>query len=443
MRGGHFRKKAYLEMHSSKEQRVTEIVFRPWGPQKKILTDYNRQLGLFASKRSGKSEIAAVKSIMWQEEKPNARFCGKDPFLGVIIAPTFDMLRRLALKKFMAYAEPFIAGFNRSNYEITWHDGSIIYGMSAEKPERIEGIKANWIWLDEILQMDELLYLECRARTADTKGYILASGSLGPNIVNPRTHWSYKYFKENPDDNTSVYEWVTADNPHFPKDELELLRDKLDPQDFRSMFELHWDTIPKTAVYANFDAANIVETYTYNPTLPTYVAIDWGWAHPMAALFFQVDPKTSRVYLFDEIVGSKLTLDDLYSKIMAKPYQIQNWCCDIAGNQEREQTGRSNIQWFADKNIHLKHRRTAITYGIPLVRSFILNGRGERRLYVAAHCKRAIDGIKRYHYPEKNGVIVNELPIKKDDDVVDALRYFFINFMDSNQSSGPSMAMLT
>lgn len=392
---------------------------------------------------SGKTEIGAIKSILYQENKPNIQNNGHDPYLGVIIAPTFDMLRRLSMRKFMLYAEPMIRSFNKSTNEILWNDDSLVYGLSAEKPQRIEGLKANWIWLDEVFQMSEHLYLECRARLADTKGYLIATGSLGTNIINPRLHWAHRYFKQNPDEQTSCYEWMTKDNPHFPADELDLLKSKLDPQDFRSMFEIHWDTMPKAAVYHNFTDDNIVHNYVYNPQLPTYVSIDWGWAHPMAALFFQVDWKRRTVYLFDEIVASQMTIEKLHAQIMNKPYNYGGWCCDIAGNQEREQSGKSNIQWFAERNIHFRQRRTAINYGIPIVRSFILNGRAERKLYVSANCVRSIDGIKQYRYPEKDGQITNETPIKKDDDVVDALRYFIVNYMDEALSSGPSMAMLT
>lgn len=436
------RRNFYLES-LLKPQETSDIVFTAWGPQKKILRDTNRQIGAFSGKRGGKTEVGAIKAITFQETQPNIANNGLDPYLGVIIAPTNDMLRRLSLKKFMRYADPFIKRFNKSTHEMLWHDGSEVYGLSAEKPERIEGIKANWIWLDEILQMDEHIYLECRARVADTKGFIIATGSLGPNIVNPRAHWSYKYFKGSPDATTSCYEWATADNPHFPKDELEALANTLSPQDFRAMFEINWDLVPKAAVYADFSDSNILPSYSYNKDLPTYVAIDWGWAHPMAALFFQVDWKRRVVYLFDEIVGSGITLETLYSRIMARPYKITDWCCDIAGNQEREQTGRSNIAWFADKHIHFKKRSTAIAYGIPIIRSLIKNGKGETKFYVASGCIKSIDGLKQYHYPEKNGVILNETPVKKDDDVVDAIRYFGVNFMDENLSTGPSMAMLT
>lgn len=280
--------------------------------------------------------------------------------------------------------------------------------------------------------MPEQVYLELLARTSDTQGKLLFTGSLGPNIINPKLHWAHYYFKENPDDETSLYEWTTLDNPYFPKDEITKLKNKLDPQTFRAMFELNWDVTPKTAVYANFSDDNIMETYTYNDKLPTYVCVDWGWAHPMAVGWFQYDERRDTVYLFDEIVASNMTLQQLYAKMKAKPYRIDGYYCDIAGTQEREQIGMSNVKWFKQHGIHFKYRSKAINYGIPIVRSYIKNSVGKTRFYIAAQCKKCIDGMKQYRYPEKDGIITKDLPLKENDDAVDMIRYFFHNRLDSN-----------
>lgn len=417
------------------------MIFRPFSKQKEILRDESRIIGAFCGKRSGKTEVGAIKTSMWQEQKPNGHLNGNDPFIGVIMAPTNDMLSRLSLSKFMLYAKPMIKSYVKNPHVITWHDGSIVYGLSADKPERIEGIKANWIWLDEVLQMKEQLFLECKARTADTKGYILATGSLGVQFINPKMHWAYTYFKERPDKNTSVYEWNSLDNPYMPAEEIESLRDTLDPKTFRAMFEINWDTIPKNAVYDTFSEDNIMPSLSYNPNLETYVSIDWGWTHPMACGFFQYDRARETVYLFDEIVESKMTIEKLFNKIMAKPYRIHGFCCDVAGNQEREQIGKSNIQWFREKGIKFRHRRTAITYGIPIVRQFIKDGRSRNRFYISSQCVKSIDGMKQYRYNERDGIILNENPVKENDDAVDMIRYFFVNYMDKNLEK-PKAAML-
>lgn len=410
---------------------MNEIRFKPFKQQQILLNSDKRIKGAFAGRRAGKTEYGAIQSIIYQETKPNNTHSKIDPYLGVIIAPTYDMLRRLSLKKFMAYAKPFIRSFNKSTNEIIWHDGSIIYGLSAEKPERIEGLKINWSWADECIQMSEQLFLELKARTSDTKGYILCTGSLGVQYTNPKLTWVHKYFKEKPDENTICMEWATSQNNYFPQDELESLKNNLDPRTYRQMFTIDWDVTPANAVYDQFDEGNITRGYTYNPNFKTYVAIDWGYAHPMACLWFQYDDKNDIVYLFDEIVMSGLTLDKLWGMIKTRPYKIDAYCCDIAGNQEREQSAISNIRWFKEKyNVTFKFGRYNILPGVAFVRSYIKNGLGQSKFVIdEVRCPKTIDSIKMYKYPTKNGMISNENPEKLADDPVDALRYFFENFI--------------
>ena len=276
------------------------------------------------------------------------------------------------------------------------------------------------------------------ARVSDTQGFIWCTGSLGTQYTNPKSHWVYRHFKERPLEGSACFEWSTADNPYYPRSELERLKDTLDPRTYRQMFEIDW-SVPGTAlVYDEFDEGNIQEGYTYNPALPTYVSIDWGWTHPAAALFFQYDRANDRVYLFDEIVKSKLKIDKLYELIMQKPYKITEWICDIAGNQEREQTGISNVQWFKERGVNFKFRSSAINHGVSIVRSYIRNTKGVARLYVdSKKCPKTLDNIYNYSYGEKNGVIVSENPLKENDDAVDALRYYFVNKHDDLLKPNP------
>jgi hypothetical protein len=143
-----------------------------------------------------------------------------------------------------------------------------VIGLSADNPTRIEGIKANIIWCDEVFQMSEHMFLECMARVSDSRGVLICTGSLGVQYINPKQHWAYKYFKEFPDNETACFEWSTADNPHFPQDELERLRNTLDPQTFRAMFELNWDTIPKNAVYQDFDNDSVMKPLIQSEVYP-------------------------------------------------------------------------------------------------------------------------------------------------------------------------------
>lgn len=416
------------------------MIFRAFSQQVEFLRSRKRVIGGFAGKRGGKTEVGAVRSIMHTENligfKPN----GIDPYLGIILAPTSDMLRRLSMKKFLAYSAPFSYREHKTFGEITWHNNAIVYGMSADKPQRLEGAKANWIWIDEVFQVKKEVYLEAKARVADTQGTLWVTGSLGVQYRNPKLHWVYEEFKLRPSPDMEVFEWATADNPFFPREEILRLKDELDPLTFRQMFELTWDVPGSALVYDNISQANFIKGYRYNPSLETYLAIDWGWTHPMSCLFFQYDRRNDVVYQFDEIVGSRLTLETLWDRIQAKrqeygqdSFRIRDWICDIAGNQEREQTGYSNVQWFAEKprSIAFKYTSSLINYGIPIVRSYIKNGMGQVKFFVdEIKCPKSVDGLKTYSYPEKAGIITSETPLKKDDDCVDAQRYFFVNILD-------------
>lgn len=411
------------------------MYFKPFDIQKEVLRDKHRIKCLFAAKRSGKSEVAYIESIIKGEKQPGFVFNGRDGYDIGLIAPTDGMLRRLVWPKFRTFAAPFEADFNKTDNIFYWKGKNTrILGFSAEKISRMEGQKLSHVHMTEAFQMGQFAFLEAIARTADTQGTITIDGSLGPNLPNPKAHWLYKTFVENKFPNSRVWEWTTADNPYFPRDELVRLKDALDPRTYRQMFEIDWNVVGTNLVYDDFDQDNI-RPHRYDPNLETYVAIDWGWAHAMACIFIQYDRRNDTVYIFDEIVRSKMTLEQLWESIKAKNYRINKWICDIAGNQEREQTGYSNIEWFASppRNVSFEYRRTAVTYGIPIVRQYIKNGLGQRRLLIdEGKCPKTVDCMKNYAYQEKDGQIVNENPVKKDDDPVDAVRYFFVNMLDPN-----------
>lgn len=408
------------------------MIYQAFDKQAAFHHSGSRIRGVFCGKRSGKTECGAIESIIWTEQQRNWNRGDVDSYAGAIIAPTTDMLRRLSMKKFLAYAKPFKFRHHQTYNEIEWHNGSMVYGISGDKPQRLEGLKLNWIWIDEVFQCSEQLFLETRARVADQRGSIWVTGSLGVQYQNPRRHWVYKYFKEKKAESVDTFEWTTADNPYFPRDELLELKDTLDPRTFRQMFEIDWNTPGSALVYDNFSELNYIKGFVIDPSRhEVSVTIDWGWNHELACLFIAYDVQRDTVTVFDEIISSRMTLDQLYARIMAKQYPISNWFCDIAGNQEREQTGKSNVQWFREKGIKMRYRQTAVNFGVALVRTYIKTGSGIIKLYIdELRCPKTIDGMLNYSYPTKDGQIVNENPLKVADDAMDSLRYYFVNRLD-------------
>jgi len=410
-----------------------DIEWTAFPKQNAAIMDPSRVRGWFASKRGGKTEALCVDLITKHREKPRWVDNGRDKWTAGLVEPTHEMLEKILIPKWEFFAASLIADINRKYNRYILHDGSVVYLISGEKPKRIEGGKYSYIGIDECFQQKKKIYTESIARTSDTLGDIVVAGSLDPDIPNPKGTWVFDEFKiigkNNPD--LKVHEWCTADNPYFPVNELERLKNTLSPIDYKAMFTITWDVMSGNRVYDDFTEDNILESYVYNKNLPTYCAIDWGWAHPMAVGFYQRDG--NRIILFDEIVGSKIKREDLYDRIMAKGYRISAWVCDLAGTQERE-SNISNVEWFRRKGIHMKYLSSKVLYGISVVRSYVLNNKGIRRFYITRNAPKHIDGMLNYSYQEKDGQILNENPLKKEDDCVDSLRYLFVNMFDDRRN---------
>jgi phage terminase large subunit len=412
---------------------MTDIRFRPWGAQKEFLRQRNdfRYRCLFAGKRGGKSEVAYIDTCLKIEEKPNYIDNNIDPYLVVIIGPTHNMIQKLVWPKFTKFAAPWIKEFVPSANKIICNNGTIIYGISAEKISRMEGLKVNHIHITEVFQQKEEVFLESLARTTDTKGSITIDGSLGPQMINPKNHWVYKHFIAKDFPESKVWSWRTLDNPYIDADEINKMKDALDARTFRSMYEIDWDSMPLYAVYENFSDDNIID-FDLNPRFENIIGIDWGFAHPMAVCFMQYDRANDTFYQFDEILKSKLTLDKLYQLIQLKikHYNLTNikWVCDVAGNQEREQLGLSNVRYFWNQwGIRIESSRMKVLKTVAIVRSYIKNSNNHIRYFVHKRCASTQDGLKRYSYVVKDGIVQNENPAKIDDDMVDCVRYSLIN----------------
>jgi len=100
--------------------------------------------------------------------------------------------------------------------------------------------------------------------------------------------------------------------------------------------------------------------------------------------------------------------------------------CDPAGSAKNEQTAKSNVEALADAGFTVKRRRSFIVDGVETIRAALRPGDGAARLYIHPRCKRLIAAMKAYRYPEGGG----EVPLKdgEHDHLIDALRYFFVNY---------------
>ncbi|MHC4123831.1 MAG: hypothetical protein ACYSSI_09685 [Planctomycetota bacterium] len=195
----------------------------------------------------------------------------------------------------------------------------------------------------------------------------------------------------------------------------------------------------ENVVFDEFDPAIHVKPIDFDPNLPIYRCLDFGFVNPFVCLWIQVDNK-GVVRVVDEYIRSRATIDVHAEQISkctpCEESKIAATFCDPSGVSVNDVTGSSTISQLRALGITVRYRRSKILEGIELIRRAVRAGDGQSRLIISPRCQRLIEAMQCYHYPE-NFSAANELPLKDGvyDHPIDALRYFFVNYEKKTKST--------
>lgn len=187
----------------------------------------------------------------------------------------------------------------------------------------------------------------------------------------------------------------------------------------------------ENVVFSEFDPATHVRPVDYDPNIPLYRALDFGFVNPFVCLWIQVDT-LGVVRVIDEYVRSRATIDvhadEIKSRTPVSEEQVAATFCDPAGAGVNDVTGTSVVRELRTLGIIVRFRRSGILEGIELIRRAIRSGDGQSTLIISPRCQRLIEAIECYHYPQSGSA--GEIPLKDGlyDHPIDALRYFFVNY---------------
>jgi len=192
-------------------------------------------------------------------------------------------------------------------------------------------------------------------------------------------------------------------------------------------------------VFDEFDPALHVRPIDYDPNLPLYRSLDFGFVNPFVCLWLQVD-SAGVVRIIDEYVRSRATIDvhaeEIKSRTPCGEEKITATFCDPAGAGVNDITGTSTVRELRSLGIQVRYRRSGILEGIELIRRAIRAGDGRSSIIISPRCTRLIEALQCYHYPD-NVTNDSELPLKDGvyDHPIDALRYFFINYTQPSKTT--------
>jgi hypothetical protein len=189
-------------------------------------------------------------------------------------------------------------------------------------------------------------------------------------------------------------------------------------------------------IYSEWDEETHVKKIEYNPAWPNYIAWDWGYVNPLAAIEFQVSPNDD-IYIWREHYRSYLSLDEHFEIMRARrqpdgyritnsfgdsadpeaTYRVNERFCPCISLPEAKENWRDGVD-EVKKFLKLQHTGDNQEDGLPIM---------EPKLWVDHSCTNTIREFGSYKGKGqtygRNPSDPQDKPQKIDDHAMDAIRY--------------------
>ena len=193
--------------------RKLNLDFDLYAQQEGFVMSDNKAVGFVGGIGSGKTTAGSIRSLL----RGVARKHKGGNTLGMVLAPTFPMLRDSTLRTFKKICGESISTYNRSEMRATFVNGNEVLFRSTDNPETLRGPNISWIWIDEAQLVSEDAYLIALGRLREGEGEIWATFT-----PNGKTHWTYKVFGKSKD---LHFKARTQDNIWLPPDYIKSLEE--------------------------------------------------------------------------------------------------------------------------------------------------------------------------------------------------------------------------
>lgn len=269
------------------------------------------------------------------------------------------------------------------------------------------------IWIEEATEIKRSAYLQLkkrlRGRTDKHKGVIL---SFNPVL---KTHWIYEeFFVGSWDDEKTVYssdrklivKTTYKDNKFLTDDDVYELEHETDEY-FYNVYTLGNWGILGNLIYKNWSTADLSELAKTFDDIDN--GLDFGFTNPNALVRVHVSEKSKTVYVFDTLCKRGQTYDSLISDLRQK-INKQIVTCD-----NEDSMGVFMLQQAGINAVKAIKGADSVINGIKWLQGY--------KIVIDFRQQDFINEIQQYHWQTDKEGNVLEKPVKKNDHLMDALRY--------------------
>jgi PBSX family phage terminase large subunit len=406
-----------------------EINLSEW--QDSVLFDDHRYKVLNIGRRGGKSTIAAVKMLQFASDY-------KEKKQGNVwyIAPNYKQAKTIMWQMLMDITPKHrIISKNEVDLSLTLDTGVQISLKGAQDPDTLRGNRIDLCIFDECAFMDkwDTVWHVIRPTLIDSKAEAWFIST--PNGFNHfHDIYSLKDVEEKDKDLWRTYHYTTYDNPYLDKEEIDQSKRQMTEDAFAQEYMGEFRKM-SGLIYKEFNRdIHMVDI----PDLTSYTftrALDFGFAHKTALIYFAISPTGDRMYAYDGLYESGFTIPQIGEAVMIKDAGkiITNPVADSAQPASIEELNRMGVNFMG-----VDKEKDSVKNGIVRVAELlrIRNDTGLPTLMFNKSLGWIADEFERYRWVENKSAddSIKEVPYKVNDDAMDCIRYFAMHFQKQQQN---------
>lgn len=343
------------------------------------------------------------------------------------VAPTYKQAKRLMWSELkQTIPHNFIS--YKSEVELILHlkNGSTIALFGVDKPDGLRGSGVNLLCMDEYQDFKPEIFEKVLYPTlTDRRGRVVVAGT--PKSYN----LLYDLYMRGFDPEWKKHGWkswqfVTADNPFIPRDEIEAARRNVDQKSFNQEYLASFETMQGKVYYAFDRKRHCSRFLPFNPKLPIWIGQDFN-IDPMSSVIIQPQP-SGEIWVVDEIFRANCSTaelaeileDKFFRSELKKKIEIYP---DPAGASRGHTRGESDLDILRQqgfRRIFYKKKHDLVSDRVNSVNRMLMTASGDTRLFISNHCKELIKSLEQTIYKEGSREVNKKLGTEH---MADALGY--------------------
>jgi PBSX family phage terminase large subunit len=403
----------------------TNIKLLEW--QSKVLKDKHRFKIINCGRRAGKSYLVSIELLRFASDNDNVD-CW-------YISPTYKQSKAIMWEMLMdLIPQKIIHRSNEQNLVIELINGSKIFLKGGDDPDSLRGVKIDFCVFDETAFFDrwEEVWKVIRPTLID---------SIAPVwfISTPNGFNHFKEMAENVNregkphfkaEDHEYFHYTSYANSYLSIDELEQMKNDMDEDSFAQEILGEFRRM-SGLIYKDFNRdIHMVSIPTLSPNFTFTRSLDFGFGHKSALIYFAIT-LDGTIYAYDGVYQEGLTESQIADIVRIKD------AGRYMTNPIADSAQAMNIAQLSELGCHFNpvtKGPDSVKHGIAKVAELlkIRKDTGKPGIMFNKDLVWIADEFEKYRWMENRSQgFIKEIPLKRDDDAMDAIRYFAMSYRDN------------